>query len=174
MSTWEAACPVPGFEEFYRGAYRPLLRDVMCVGGTPHEAEDAVSAAMAEVLQRWDTIENPRGYAYRVAISSMIKSRQRGLKRIRERLIQVGDIPPEHELDPCLTAWEEQEWVTTLLKSLPPAQREVLAYMVDMLTRQEIAQLLGKTEAAVRQNLCAARKSLASYLAETDGRREVR
>ena len=53
-----------------------------------------------------------------------------------------------------------------LLESLPPAQREVLACMIDMLTPQEIAQLLGKTEAAVRQNLCAARKSLLRYLAE--------
>ena len=40
--------------------------------------------------------------------------------------------------------------------------------MVDTFTRQEIAQLLGKTEAAVRQNLCAARKRLARRLAEMD------
>ncbi|HMH90225.1 MAG TPA: sigma-70 region 4 domain-containing protein [Streptosporangiaceae bacterium] len=54
-----------------------------------------------------------------------------------------------------------------LLESLPPAQREVLACMVDMFPRKEIAQLLGKTDAAVRQNLHAARKSLVSYLAAT-------
>jgi DNA-directed RNA polymerase specialized sigma24 family protein len=58
--------------------------------------------------------------------------------------------------------------VRLLLKSLPPAQREVLACMVDTFTRQEIAQLLGKTEVAVRQNLCAARKRLARCLAEID------
>ena len=37
-----------------------------------------------------------------------------------------------------------------------------------MFTQQEIAQLLGKTEAAVRQNLHAARKRLTKYLAEID------
>ena len=123
---------------------------------------------MTEVLQRWETIENPRAYARRAAISNLIKDKQRGLQRIQKRLIQRGDVPLEHDLDPGLIVWEQREWVTLLLKSLPPAQREVLACMVDMFTPQEIAQMLGKTEAAVRQNLCAARKNLASCLAETD------
>jgi RNA polymerase sigma factor (sigma-70 family) len=152
------------FGEFFRDAYQPLVRDVIFAGGHPDEAEDAVSAAMVEVLRRWDTIANPRAYARRTAINNMIKSRQRGLPRISERLIQRGDVPAEGALDPGLLVWEQQEWVTLLLKSLPEAQRQVLACMVDMLTAQEIAQLLGKTEVAVRQNLCAARKRLAGCL----------
>jgi RNA polymerase sigma factor (sigma-70 family) len=152
------------FGEFFRDAYQPLVRDVIFAGGQPHEAEDAVSAAMVEVLQRWDAIQNPRAYARRTAINNMIKSRQRGLQRISERLIQRGEVPPEGDEDPGLLVWEQQEWVTLLLKSLPVAQRQVLACMVDMFTAQEIAQLLGKTEAAVRQNLCAARKRLAGCL----------
>jgi RNA polymerase sigma factor (sigma-70 family) len=164
--------PASAFEEFFRGAYQPLVRDVIFAGGNPHEAEDAVSAAMAEVLQRWDTIENPRAYARRAAISNLIKNKQRGLPRIRERLVQRGDVPLEYDLDPGLMVWEQQEWVPMLLKSLPRAQRDVLACMVDMFTQQEIAQLLGKTEAAVRQNLRAARKRLARCLAETESAKE--
>jgi RNA polymerase sigma factor (sigma-70 family) len=155
------------FEEFFRASYQPLLRDVIFAGGNPHEAEDALAAAMIEVLQRWDTIENPRAYARRAAISNLIKSKQRGLPRIRERLIQRGNVQLEHHLDPGLAAWEQQEWVKLLLKALPRAQREVVACMIDTYTLQEIAQMLGKTEATVRQNLCAARKRLRSYLAET-------
>ncbi len=154
----------PAFGEFFRDAYPPLVRDVIFAGGHPDEAEDAVSAAMVEVLRRWDTIANPRAYARRTAINNMIKSRQRGPQRISERLIQRGEVPPEGDLDPGLLVWEQQEWVTLLLKSLPEAQRQVLACMVDMFTAPEIAQLLGKTEVAVRQNLCAARKRLAGCL----------
>ena len=44
----------------------------------------------------------------------------------------------------------------------------MLACLVDTFTPQEIAELLGKTEATVRQNLCAARKRLAGCLNETD------
>jgi RNA polymerase sigma factor (sigma-70 family) len=160
---------VSALEEFFRAAYQPLLRDVIFAGGKPHEAEDAVSAAMVEVLKRWDTIENPQAYARRAAISSLIKDKQRGLQRTRDRLIQRGDVPLEHDLDPGLMVWEQGEWVTLLLKSLPPAQREVLACLVDMFSQQEIAQLLGKTDAAVRQNLCAARRNLARFLAEANG-----
>ncbi len=152
------------FCEFFRDAYQPLVRDVIFAGGDPDEAEDAVSAAMIEVLQRWDAIANPRAYARRAAINNMIKSRQRGLPRISARLIERGDVPPEGEEDPGLLVWEQQEWVTLLLKSLPEAQRQVLACLVDMFTAQEIAYLLGKTEAAVRQNLRAARKRLAGCL----------
>jgi RNA polymerase sigma factor (sigma-70 family) len=162
------------FEDLFRGAYQSLVRDAMFAGGNQYEAEDAVSAALEEVLRRWDSIEDPRAYARRAAISNLIKNRQRGQRRLQARMIQRGDYQPERDLDPGLTVWEEQEWVMQLLDSLPPAQREVLACMVDMFTPQEIAQLLGKTEAAVRQNLCAARKSLTSYLAEAPAAQQSR
>lgn len=100
------------FGEFFRDAYQPLLRDVIFAGGHPDEAEDAVSAAMVEVLERWNAIANPRAYARRTAINNMIKSRQRGLQRISERLIQQGDVPLEGDEDPGLLVWEQQEWVT--------------------------------------------------------------
>jgi len=173
----KARCPVPpgqlpvpsgaavAFEELFRSAYPSLLRDAIFAGGNAQEAEDAVSAALAEVFQRWDAIDNPRAYARRATISILIKNKQRGQRRLRDRLVARGEVPAGHDLDPGLAVWEQQEWVMQLLESLPPAQREVLACVMDMFTRQEIAQLLGKTEAAVRQNLHAARKSLISYLA---------
>jgi RNA polymerase sigma-70 factor (ECF subfamily) len=158
----------PSFGDFFRDAYQSLVRDVIFAGGHPDEAEDAVSAAMLEVLKRWEAIENPRAYARRAAINHLVKTRERGLLRITERLIERGDVPQESELDPGLLVWEQQEWVTLLLKSLSPAQQQVLACIVDAFTPHEIAQLLGKTEEAVRQNLCAARKRLARRLDETE------
>jgi RNA polymerase sigma factor (sigma-70 family) len=157
------------FEDLFRDAYRGLLRDAIFAGGNLHEAEDAVSAALEEVLRRWDRIDDPRAYARRATISILIKNKQRGQQRVRDRMIQRGAYLTEHDLDPGLTVWEEQEWVMQLLESLPPAQREVLACLVDMFPRKEIAELLGKTDAAVRQNLCAARTSLVSYLAGRAG-----
>jgi RNA polymerase sigma factor (sigma-70 family) len=172
MST-HTSPPCPSdFEEFYRADYRPLVRDVIFVGGEPHEAEDAVSKAMIEVFQRWESIENPRAYARRAAIRILFKDRRREL-RIQERLIQSGQVPPEHNIDPGLTVWEQQEWVTLFLKRQPPAQRVVLACMVDMFTPREIAQILGKNEAAVRGNLREVRRRLAGRLAEINGDEEA-
>ena len=168
MSDRDDALPARTFEEFFGETYQPLVRDVIFAGWDLHDAQDGVSAAMTDVFRRWDAIENPQAYARRAAISHLINDKQRGLRRIRERLAERGGLPPEHDLDPGLTVWEQQEWVSLLLKSLPLAQREVMACMVDMLSQKEIAQLLGKTEAAVRQNLRAARKRLANCLAEID------
>lgn len=86
----------------------------------------ASSAALEEVLRRWDRIENPRAYARKATISNLIKNKQRGQQRIRDRMIQRGDYQLERDLDPGLTVWEEQEWMMQLLESLPTAQREVL------------------------------------------------
>lgn len=133
-----------------------------------------MSDAMVEVIQRWDRIAYPYAYARRAAISNLIKNRERGLSRIRDRLIERGAVPDTQEQDPGLTAWEDREWVRQLVSSLPAAQRKVLVCMIDEFTRQEIAQLLGKTEAAVRQNLCAARARLAGWLAQGNCGEEAR
>jgi DNA-directed RNA polymerase specialized sigma24 family protein len=70
----------------------------------------------------------------------------------------------ELEEDTGLTIWEDKQWVTQVLASLSPAQREVMAFIVDDFTPGEVAALLGKTPAAVRQNMCAARHRLARGL----------
>jgi|HubBroStandDraft_5_1064220.scaffolds.fasta_scaffold391928_1 RNA polymerase sigma factor (sigma-70 family) len=168
---WQNSLPQ---EEFFRSSYRPLVRDVIFAGAHHDEAEDAVSAAMVEVLERWDTIQNPLAYARRTAINHAIRTRQRGTSRIAGRLVERGNVPPESDQDPGLLVWEQQEWVTLLLKSLPQAERQALACVVDSFRPQEIALLLGKTEAAVRQNLHAARKRLAERLGRTGTREEDR
>jgi DNA-directed RNA polymerase specialized sigma24 family protein len=120
----QKALPPEGFCDFFRTSYRPLVRDVIFAGGHQDEAEDAVSAAMIEVLERWDTIEYPQAYARRAAINYAIKNRQRGLLRITERLVERGDVPLEGDLDPGLLVWEQQEWVTLLLKSRQPPRHQ--------------------------------------------------
>ena len=49
----EPAPPARAFKEFFGIAYQPVLPNLIFAGGNPQQAEDAVSAAMAEVLQRW-------------------------------------------------------------------------------------------------------------------------
>ncbi len=100
----EAAPPAEAFKEFFGVAYQPLLRDSLFAGGNPHEAEDAVSAATAEVLQRWDTIKNPRAYARWASISNLIKSKPRKRQRIQERLVQRGDVSPSMTWIPACRA----------------------------------------------------------------------
>jgi DNA-directed RNA polymerase specialized sigma24 family protein len=61
--------------------------------------------------------------------------------------------------------WEDQEWVVQVLSSLPAGQRAVMALVVDGFTPAEIAVRLGRSPAAVRQCLMAARRRLRETVA---------
>jgi len=132
----------------------------MSVGATFEEADEAAAAAMEEVLRRWDQIDAPLAYGKRAVLNSFFKEKERGLDRIRQRLQQGCEARRDGAAGAGLSVWEDAQWVMQILSSLPPAQREVLALVVDGFTPAEIAQLLGKTADAVRQNLCAARARL--------------
>jgi hypothetical protein len=47
------------FANFYRDSYQKVLRATIFAGATLHEAEDAVSVAMTDVLKHWDRIDAP-------------------------------------------------------------------------------------------------------------------
>lgn len=155
-----AAVIPAGFTDFFRAGYRKLMVTVMSVGATPEEADEAAAAAMEEVLLRWDQIDAPLAYGKRAALNSFLKEKERGLHRVRQRLAQGCEARRDGVADAGLSVWEDEQWVMQILSSLPPAQRDVLALVVDGFTPAEIAVLLGKTAVTVRQNLCAARARL--------------
>jgi RNA polymerase sigma factor (sigma-70 family) len=155
------------FEQFFRGSYRSLLRELIYLGGHPEEAEDALAAGMEAALKNWPRIESPRAYVRRAAFNHLIKGRQRGQRRIEDRMQERRTVDADPA--PGQVLWEQQEWVKELLEQLTPAQREVVACVFDALTPQEIGQLLGKSPEAVRQSLRAARKRLRNYLDGMDG-----
>jgi DNA-directed RNA polymerase specialized sigma24 family protein len=81
------------FEEFYRTYYRDLLKFAIYAGGSLEEAEDAVSAAMEELLRRWADVRHPRAYARQAVVSHLVRERTRGLSRVRRRQEQIGQAP---------------------------------------------------------------------------------
>jgi DNA-directed RNA polymerase specialized sigma24 family protein len=119
---------------------------------------------MEEVLRRWTEINHPQAYARRAVMSNLVKDKTRGLDRVRRREAQVVQTAAEGGDDAGLVMWEDQEWVRELLESLPPAQRAVMALVVDGFSADEVAFLLGKSPGAVRQNLCDARVRLKAAL----------
>lgn len=151
------------FDMFFRASYRKLLKTALYAGAREQEAEDAISAAMEDVLSRWGQVDQPHAYARRAMLSHFYKARTRCLDRIRLRQVERGHVPCDDN-DPALTVWEDQEWVDQMLASLPPTQRQVMDGVLADLTTAEISELLGKTPAAVRQNLHDARVRLKAVL----------
>jgi RNA polymerase sigma factor (sigma-70 family) len=156
--------PPDGFVGFYRAHYRDLLRSAMYAGATKREADEAAQAVMKEVLKHWSKLKDPLAYARRGVVSNYIKDKTRGLDRTRHRLVERGAGTAEGREDPNLTVWENREWVMQILQSLPPGQREVMAFIIDGFAPTEVAALLGRSPDAVRQSLCAARRRLKEVL----------
>jgi RNA polymerase sigma factor (sigma-70 family) len=148
-----------GVGEFFRQHYRGLIRTTMYVGATKEEAQDAVAEAFACAIPRWKTIREPMRYLSRAAIHAFLKEKERGLHRVRKRMLVKG-AGTAQEGAPETALWEDAQWVEQLLASLPPKQREVMALVVGGCTPTEIGELLGRTAEAVRQNLREARKRL--------------
>lgn len=157
------------FEPFFRYSYRPLLRDLLSIGARREEAEDALSAAMEYALKHWSRIDSPYAYVQKAALRQLIRNRQRDERRIQRRLVAWGVVGRGTEPAPGQVIWEQQQFVKDLLASLAPAQRAVMACVVDTLTPTEIAQLMGKNPDAIRQCLLAARRRLQKDLAESYG-----
>jgi RNA polymerase sigma factor (sigma-70 family) len=158
--------PAPeGFEEFFRTSFRELVRTAMIAGAKLEEAEDAAAKTLAEMLPIWPVPGYPLAYARRAVVNNFIKDKTRGNRRVAQRLIDRGHVPhQEGAEDGQLTAWENDQWVADVLSVLPPEQRKVMECIARGLDRKEIAEELGKSEAAVRRNLCDARARLADLL----------
>jgi RNA polymerase sigma factor (sigma-70 family) len=152
--------PAAAFAPFYRDHFRTLLRIAMYAGATLHEAEDATQEAMAEVMRRWYDIVDPLAYAKRAVVTNFIRARTRGMDRTRRRQVERGDGTPAVGEDSGLTLWEDRQWVSQLLDSLPPEQGRVMRFVVEGFTPAQIGAVLGRSSDAVRQSLYAARKRL--------------
>jgi RNA polymerase sigma factor (sigma-70 family) len=158
--------PAPaGYEDFFRTSFRELVKTAMYAGATLEEGQDAAAKTLIEMLGRWDRCGPSLAYARKATLNNFIKAKTRGTGRVARRLVERGHVPHEEGAeDHQLTEWEDLEWVAHVLSCLPQAQREVMECIARGLDGDEIAEALGKTKDAVRQNLCDARRRLANEL----------
>jgi RNA polymerase sigma-70 factor (ECF subfamily) len=147
-------------EDFFRRHYRDLIKITMFVGANEEQAKDAVAGALVAVVRSWDRIDDPLRWATRAAINHFYKEKTRGPERLRSRLMEKGAGTAEGADDHQMSVWEDRQWVNQMLASLTPKQAAVMTLLIQGFTPTEIADLLGRTPEAVRQNLLQARRRL--------------
>ena len=59
------------FESFWHAEYRGLLTTLRMAGWPWPDADDALQDAMLATWRHWDTIDDPRRYALRVAFTRL-------------------------------------------------------------------------------------------------------
>jgi RNA polymerase sigma-70 factor, ECF subfamily len=157
------------FDGFYATTSVRVVAQLYAMLGDLAEAEDAVSEAYVRAWQRWrrvgeyaDPTAWVRGVAYRIAVSSWRRGRNR---RIAHERWGAGSDPTH--LDPDTLALVE------ILRRIPPDQRRVLVlHHLAGLPVKEIADEVGATPGAVKTRLSRARQALAAQL-NADEAREV-
>lgn len=146
-------------------AMRPILlnvaRDIL---DDDEEAEDVVQDALLRLWQLHDEpIRNIRGFA-RIVVRNLCLSKVRRKPQTVD--VRQADFASDDEA--TMEKNEQIDRMMALVDALPTMQQTVLRlrHMQDM-TMADIANLVGTSEAAVRQSLSRARRSIIEQLKST-------
>jgi RNA polymerase sigma factor (sigma-70 family) len=154
-----AALAGADFADCYSRELPGLIWFVMSLGASAEMAADVAQSAFADAFPVWPAIQYPRAWLRRVA--------QRGYCRRGSRETPVESPPERFSPLPTASAVELRDEARAALATLPPKQRQVMAWCIDGYTPAEIAREMGADPAAVRQNLAKARKNLKQVLGMT-------
>ncbi|MFF5264593.1 RNA polymerase sigma factor [Actinomadura viridis] len=138
--------------------YSNLVRYLILQGATPHEADDAIQAAFEQALPRWPTLTNPRAWLYTVARRKFLSGEVQF--RLRETPADDFDSAVAASTDDPLAYTVRVAMVTQAIQILPINQRNIMGLTIAGFSAGEIAEILGSTDAAVRQTLYRARITL--------------
>jgi RNA polymerase sigma-70 factor (ECF subfamily) len=122
------------------------------------EAMEYADHALEELCKASGRIDNPIGWARKRIFWKILATRKEE-RRIQEALLHTAN----QAKTSFWANWNEHaavERVCSILDSLPPVQREVMALYYDGYKPFEIAALLNSTPGAVRTSLCDARRRL--------------
>jgi RNA polymerase sigma factor (sigma-70 family) len=154
-----------GFDDFVEREHDRLFKALYFVTGRREDAEDLAQDAFLKLWERWDridTIDDPTGYLFRVALNGFRMWRRRTGMEIRRRL------PNAPERDQFVDA-EIRADVRHLLLGLSPRQRAALL-LVDLLEypSEQAAHILRVRPSTVRNLASQGRKTLRAMRGELD------
>ncbi|MEB8342118.1 RNA polymerase sigma factor [Streptomyces endophyticus] len=127
------------------------------------DAADIAQATMEKLYQRWSEIGHHRAWAYKVASRELIR------KFSDTRESPVEELPEPSSLLPRpdgVSEWESRYDALRVLRTLPPRQRQILAWTLSDFTPAEISQQLGLSCEAVRASLKKARQTATALVRE--------
>ena len=147
------------WEACYRAEMQQLIRYLMkCFGESDmRDAADAAQSAFAELFTKWSTVRSPRAWLRIVAFRQM-------LRQPAEYPLDAHSEPSVLPASSFLELREQERQVLAALRRLPLAQRQVMALAYDQFSYQEIAEIIGKSEATVRKNIERARTAMREIL----------
>jgi RNA polymerase sigma-70 factor (sigma-E family) len=157
------------FDDFARINSPMLFRAAVVITGDRGHAEDLVQTTLLRTAKRWSVAaDSPKAYAFRVLIN-LGRDRARQLRRRASEDLS-GDfecLSICHPGDEPTRRVEDRELLTTALRQLAPAQREVivLRFLVD-LSVADTAAVLAISEGTVKSTTSKATARLRTLLSD--------
>ena len=155
------------YSEFFQSHFAKLTAYVRVRGANPLLAEDLAQEAMLELYKKWETVTMPAAYVRTIARNLLFKEFSKSKDYTEQDLadIEFGD---PHDTEMIVDAnWVEPQLVVSVLLTLPPEQRLVMALKTDGYTVPEIAETLSLNSDTVRSNLRHARTALKRAIQRT-------
>lgn len=170
---------VDAYEELVRRhaamAYRVALRML----GDHHDAEDVAQEALTTGWQRLAGFRGQSSFStwmYRIVTRTALNRMRSGHPTDSLDLLAAADHPVDATGTDPADAVEQRATADALSRAigaLPPAQRIVVVlHHLEGLSYDEVARIVGSTDAAVRGHLYRARRTLAVTLSGWGGDRE--
>jgi RNA polymerase sigma factor (sigma-70 family) len=154
------------FDDFFREEHERLFKALYFVTGSRADAEELMQDAFLRLWERWgqvDTIDDPTGYLFRVALNGFRMRRRRAATAVRR-------IAPVPEIRDVFLEAEMRADVRALLLGCTPRQRAALV-LVDLLgyPSEEAASILRVRPSTVRALATKGRRALRA----TEGARDA-
>ena len=178
LSIVSEADPAPEAGEGARHAFDSLVernaqlvyRIALAVTRNPHDAEDVAQETFLQLYRgdRWEQIEEEKGYLARVAwrLAAKRRSSQARNQELPQQIVSLDASPEESAIDAELEAW-----LHARINTLPEKLRQPLALAaLGELKLVEIARILGLPEGTVRRRIHSARQKLKQEWTERRGR----
>jgi RNA polymerase sigma factor (sigma-70 family) len=145
------------FDVFFAEEHERLFKALYFVTGDRHDAEELMQDAFLKLWERWDrieTIDDPTGYLFRVALNGFRMRRRRAAVAIRKAA------PVSEDRDLFADA-DMRADVRQLLLGLAPRQRAALL-LVDLLgySSEQAASILRVRPSTVRALATQGRRAL--------------
>jgi RNA polymerase sigma-70 factor (ECF subfamily) len=133
----EAPVMPPSFEQLFLDVHDRLYRALYFITGSSADAEELMQDAFLKLWERWDrrdTIDDPVGYLFRVALNGVRMRARRARTAAARAIPAAGNRDPFDDID-------LREDVRRMLRTIPARQRtaivltEIFGYSSDQAAR---------------------------------------
>ncbi|MGW7789498.1 RNA polymerase sigma factor [Streptomyces tricolor] len=148
------------FSAFYRAHVRPLVAFLVHHGAGVHTAADIAQEVMLDAYRNWSGINHPKAWVHTAASRALARK----IASVEEPVEEVPEPTSLLARPDAIVDWETRHDILPLLRSLPPRQRQVMAWTLAGFTPTDIAGQLDLSAENVRANLMKARRAVAAHL----------